>query len=88
MAKKTARRRPVTFLKEYRLSLGLTLEALGRKVGRSGSNVWGWENSVCVPDAATMPKLAAVLGVSTGHLLRKFFPGQVDSPRRRKAEAA
>lgn len=54
---------------ELRAAAGLTQEQIAARVGRSPSAVARWESHINgIPDGLK-PKVAAVLGVSVGHLM-------------------
>ncbi len=55
-------------INERRLALGYSLGQLANRVGATASQVRDWEKSGGVPDAGTIPKLGAVLGVDPGRL--------------------
>ncbi|MBP5166654.1 MAG: helix-turn-helix transcriptional regulator [Oscillospiraceae bacterium] len=51
-------------IRRGRLTLGLTQEALGEKLGVAGQTVSKWERDESLPDAAMLPPLADILGLS------------------------
>lgn len=55
-------------IRKNRLALGLTQEALGEKLGMAAQTVSKWEREESLPDAALLPKLAEILGVSLDRL--------------------
>ena len=54
---------------ENRKRLGLTQDALAERLGVTAQAVSKWENDQSCPDIATLPKLAALLGISVDNLL-------------------
>jgi transcriptional regulator with XRE-family HTH domain len=57
-----------SLVREKRLSLGLSLGQLASQVSRTAATVRAWERGERVPDAATIRKLAAVLGADSAEL--------------------
>ena len=55
-------------IRKYRQARGLTQEALGEKLGMAAQTVSKWEREESMPDAAMLPKLAELLGVSLDRL--------------------
>ena len=55
-------------VKQYRVGLGLTQEALGQCVGVSGQAVSKWETADSFPDPSLLPALADALEVSIDEL--------------------
>ena len=55
-------------LRKARLERGLTQEALGEKLNMSPQAVSKWERGECMPDAALLPQLADILGLSLDRL--------------------
>ena len=54
---------------QNRKRLGLTQDALAEKLGVTAQAVSKWENDQSCPDITTLPKLAAIFGISTDELL-------------------
>ncbi len=52
-----------------RKRLGLTQDQLAERLGVTAQAVSKWENDQSCPDIGTLPKLAALFGVSTDELL-------------------
>ena len=50
---------------EYRKENGLSQRAFGRLIGVSAPAVCKWEKGVCLPDVASLPLLARILGCKT-----------------------
>ncbi len=48
---------------------GMTQEEIAEKLGVSAQAVSKWENNICCPDIAIIPKMATLFGVSTDMLL-------------------
>lgn len=65
-------------VKEYRERAGLTQTELALKVGLSQSAVAKWETAGYTPRAATLIRVADVLGVSLDQLYGREPPGVVD----------
>ena len=57
------------FIKERRTKLGLTQEALGKRLNVTGKAVSRWERGVGFPDIQLMEPLAKALGVSVSQLM-------------------
>ena len=57
------------FIKERRTQLGLTQEALGKRLNVTGKAVSRWERGVGFPDIQLMEPLAKALGVSVSQLM-------------------
>jgi transcriptional regulator with XRE-family HTH domain len=57
-----------TLVREKRLGLGLSLGQLASQVSRTAATVRAWERGERVPDAATIRKLASVLGADAAEL--------------------
>ena len=55
-------------IRKYRQARGLTQEALGERLGMAAQTVSKWEREESMPDAALLPKLAEILGVSLDRL--------------------
>lgn len=55
-------------IKQLRFKAGLTQEQLADRLGVVAQSVSKWENSVAMPDIATLPLLAEVFGVSIDDL--------------------
>lgn len=55
-------------IKQLRFKAGLTQEQLADKIGIGAQSVSKWENSVAMPDIATLPLIAEVFGVSIDDL--------------------
>lgn len=58
-------------LRKARLARGLTQEALGEKLGMAAQTVSKWERGESLPDAALLPPLADLLGVSLDRLFAR-----------------
>ena len=58
-------------LRKARLARGLTQEALGEKLGMAPQTVSKWERGESLPDAALLPGLADLLGVSLDRLFER-----------------
>ena len=54
---------------EHRKRLGLTQDALAEKLGITAQAISKWENDLSCPDIATLPRLAAIFGITTDELL-------------------
>ena len=54
---------------QYRKAKNLTQEALAEQLGVSSQAVSKWENDASCPDISLLPKLCAVLGITTDELL-------------------
>lgn len=54
---------------KFRKERKLTQEELANQMGVSSQAVSKWENDASCPDISTLPKLAAILGVTTDELL-------------------
>lgn len=54
---------------KYRKEKNLTQEALAEQVGVSSQAVSKWENDISCPDISLLPKLCAVLGITSDELL-------------------
>lgn len=54
---------------KYRKGKNLTQEALAEQLGVSAQAVSKWENDLSCPDISLLPRLCAVLGVTTDQLL-------------------
>ena len=65
MKQKTMGRRIADMRKEK----GMTQQELAEEMGVTDKAVSKWERDLSCPDIATVPKLAALFGVSTGELL-------------------
>lgn len=70
-------------IKRERTHLGLTLEALGQKVGVSRQAVWQWERGITAPSDVVRLKLAALFGLE----VEELFPMTI-FPKARKHVAA
>ena len=55
-------------LRKARLDRGFTQESLGEALNMSPQAVSKWERGECMPDAALLPKLADILGLSLDRL--------------------
>ena len=55
-------------IKTLRLRAGLTQEMLAEELGVSFQTISKWENSVCAPDVAMLPKLSVYFGVTIDEL--------------------
>ncbi len=58
-------------LRKARLARGMTQEALGEKLGMAAQTVSKWERGESLPDAALLPGLADLLGVSLDRLFAR-----------------
>lgn len=56
-------------LREYRKRSGLTMKALGQRVGVSMHSIFRWEVGKSSPTAKELVQLAAALGVTPNDLL-------------------
>ncbi len=61
------------YLRQLRLSKGLSQFQLGKLVGVSDKAVSKWENGISKPKAGIILKLSGVLSVSTEDLLQEMF---------------
>lgn len=55
-------------IKNLRLRAGMTQEMLAEELGVSFQTISKWENSVCAPDIAMLPKLSVYFGVTIDEL--------------------
>ena len=62
----------------HRKRLGMTQDQLAEKLGVTAQAVSKWENDLSCPDITTIPKLAAIFGITTDSLLT----GQPEEPVR------
>ena len=62
----------------HRKRLGMTQDQLAEKLGVTAQAVSKWENDLSCPDITTIPKLAAIFGITTDSLLT----GQPEDPVR------
>ncbi len=58
-------------LRKARLARGMTQEALGEKLGMAAQTISKWERGESLPDAALLPGLADLLGVSLDRLFER-----------------
>jgi len=61
---------------ELRKSKQLTQADLAERMRVTDKAVSKWERDVCCPDVASMPRLAAILGVSVDELLNAGIPSR------------
>lgn len=54
---------------KYRKAKGMTQEALAEKLGVSSQAVSKWETDTSCPDISMLPKLCAILGITTDELI-------------------
>ena len=54
---------------KYRKAKNMTQEALAEQLGVSSQAVSKWENDLACPDSSLLPKLCAVLGITSDELL-------------------
>lgn len=64
----------MTMLKRHRLAKGLTLRALGKRIGTSTAACSAWETGRNIPTPSVVPKLARVLGIEPMELTRLLSP--------------
>lgn len=55
-------------IKDKRMSLGLTQDALGKKLGVGRTAVAMWENGEAIPRADKLPRLAQIFGCNIDEL--------------------
>ena len=61
----------------YRKKLGLTQEALARKLDVTNQAVSKWESDQCCPDVTLLPRLADVFGITMDELFGRTAPVQL-----------
>ena len=64
----------MTVLKQHRLAKGLTLRALGKRIGVSTAACSSWETGRNIPHPGVVPKLARVLGINPLELTKLLSP--------------
>jgi len=56
-------------IRQLRKDIGLTQEALGKKLGVIKQTVSSWENNISEPNSETLSNMASIFGVTTDYLL-------------------
>ena len=62
---------------QYRRKLGLTQEALARRLDVTNQAVSKWESDQCCPDISLLPKIADIFGITIDELFGRFAPVQL-----------
>ena len=61
----------MTKIKKSRVSIGMTQDELGKRLGVKQPTISMWETNRAQPRAELLPKLADILGCTVDELLRK-----------------
>ena len=61
----------MTKIKKSRVSIGMTQDELGKRLGVKQPTITMWETGQTRPRAQLLPKLADILGCTVDELLRK-----------------